>query len=289
MPLAGMTPGSLGMLASVSERRDRKVHMLNVKWAAALSCIAVCVILLVGAQVTHASDDLESLRQEIESLKTGQQAIQKELVEIKQLLQGPRRKPAVEAIDLRLSLDGAPVKGDPQAPLILMEFSDYECPFCARHFQTTWPQIAQHYIRTGKLRYVFRDFPLEAIHRHAVKAAEAAHCAGEQGRYWSMHDRLFAHRTALGAEKLPHHAEAVGLVLPEFQACLDSGRYADQVRQGFADGKKAGVRGTPTFFVGIIGDQRRTISATRVIRGAVPFAEFQKVLEHLLAELDETK
>lgn len=266
--------------------------MMTVRWMATVIGVVLVAALLAWALIAYPTDDPEVLRQEIESLKAGQQAIQKELGAIKQLLvqlRPPRRPPAIEPVDLKLSIAGDPVKGDPQAPLTMVEFSDYECPFCVRHFQTTWPQLAQEYLRTGKIRYVFRDFPLKAIHKNASKAAEAAHCAGEQGQYWAMHDRLFAHRTALSPDDLPRHAEAVGLALPEFQACVDSGRYAEKVRQGLTDGKAAGVRGTPTFFVGFTDGEATTITVTRRLRGARPFAEFQKAFASLLAEREAAK
>ena len=99
------------------------------------------------------------------------------------------------------------------------------------------PQIEREYIKTGKLKYVARDFPLESIHPLAFKAAEAAHCAGEQGKYWEMHSRLFENQRALSLKDLPQHAQALGLDAPKFQQCLESGKYASRIRKDLADGQ----------------------------------------------------
>ncbi len=138
-------------------------------------------------------------------------------------------------------------------------------------------------MKTGKLRYVVRDFPLESIHPQAFKAHEAAHCAGDQGKYWDVFQRLFANPRALGAADLPRHATAVGVEPAKFQACLDGGQHAARVRRNLADGQKAGVRGTPTFFLGAV-DANGKVSVLRVLRGAQPFPAFKAAIEAALAE-----
>jgi len=128
-----------------------------------------------------------------------------------------------------------------------------------------------------------RDFPIESIHPHAFKAAEAAHCAAEQGKYWEMHERLFAHPRNLTPAELPGHGAAVGLDPPKFQACLESGRHAGRVRRDLADGQKVGVRGTPTFFLGVAEGDGTRVRVVRVIRGAQGFAAFKAVIDAALA------
>jgi hypothetical protein len=110
-----------------------------------------------------------------------------------------------------LTIAGAPFKGAPTARLTLIEFSDYQCPFCARHAGDTLAQVERDYVKTGKVKYVVRDLPIEAIDPQAFKAAEAAHCAGEQARFWDMHARLFASQAALGVPDLLQHAGKLGL------------------------------------------------------------------------------
>lgn len=196
----------------------------------------------VRAAETPSMDEIKALRQDLETLKEGQQAIGRDIAEIKKLLQPP---PRVRPIDAVLEVGDAPLKGKKDAKLTLVEFSDYQCPFCRRHLETTLPQLEKDYIATGKLRYMFRDFPLESIHTQASKAAEAAHCAGEQGKYWEMHDRLFANQKALAPEKLPEHAMAIGIKAEPFKKCLESGKYAGKVKSGIAEGEKLGITGTP--------------------------------------------
>jgi protein-disulfide isomerase len=144
------------------------------------------------------------------------------------------------------------------------------------------PQLDAEYIKTGKLRYAVRDFPLEAIHPHAFKAAEASHCAGEQGRYWEMHERLFAHQRALAIGDLPGHAQALGLDAAKFQACLQSGKHAARVRRDLAEGQKAGVRGTPGFFLVVQEPHDQSVKVLKVLRGALPFGHFKAAIDEAL-------
>lgn len=254
------------------------------------SLAALLVFTLTGVSqapiaLAQQNTELDSLRQDVETLKQRQDAIQKDVQEIKQLIQqarqGPRQPPPVEAIDATLSIAGAPLQGDKNAKLTLIEFSDYQCPFCKRHEQNTSPQIQKEYIDSGKLRYVFRDFPLEAIHPDAFKAHEAARCAGEQNQYWEMHGLLFDSSPALQLDKLTEYAQQLNLQPEPFKQCLDSSKYADQVRADLAEGQKLGVRGTPTFFLGVSdGDQ---VKQVRAIRGAMPFTVFKQEIDTLLA------
>jgi len=108
-----------------------------------------------------------------------------------------------------VSIAGNLIMGKKDAPVTMIEFSDYQCPFCRRFFETTLPTLKAEYVETGKVRYVFRDFPLDQIHPHARKAAEAAHCAGDQGKYWEMHDLLFQNPQALRVESLKTHARSL--------------------------------------------------------------------------------
>jgi protein-disulfide isomerase len=137
-------------------------------------------------------------------------------------------------------------------------------------------------VKTGKLRYAVRDFPLEAIHPQAFKAAEAAHCAGDQGQYWEMHVLLFQNQRALGPAELTKYAGTLGLDGAKFQTCLDKALHAEAVKRDLAEGMKAGVRGTPTFFLGTIesGDKVRV---TRIIRGAQPAEAFKAAIDAALS------
>jgi len=143
------------------------------------------------------------------------------------------------------------------------------------------PQIEKDYIDTGKMRYVFMDFPLP-MHGQAMKASEAALCAGEQGKFWEMHDRLFANQNALALEALLKHAEALGLDLTQFKECLDSGKHAAQIKAAMAEGQKAGITGTPGFLLGFIEADGK-VKATKKIPGAVPYANFKATIDEMLS------
>ena len=148
------------------------------------------------------------------------------------------------------------------------------------------PQIEREYISTGKVKYVLRDFPLVSIHKDALKAAEAVHCANEHGKYWEMHDSLFANQQALSLDDLVLRAKGAGLDPEQFRRCLESGKYTAGIRQELADGAKVGVRATPTFFLGLTGLNDTKIRAVRVIRGAQSYAAFKDAIEALLASQD---
>jgi protein-disulfide isomerase len=145
------------------------------------------------------------------------------------------------------------------------------------------PRLQREYIDTGKIRYVARDFPLESIHPQAFEAAEAAHCAGDQKAFWEMHGRLFANQRALAPSDLSAHAQALGLDQRAFEACLASGKYEPRVRQDLADGQKAGVTGTPSFFLGVIQPDGSRVNVVRVLKGAQPYAAFKEAIDTLLA------
>src|SRR4029453_6325636 len=125
--------------------------------------------------------------------------------------------------------------GAPSAKVVMIEFSDYQCPFCGRYANETFAPLMAQYVNTGKIRYIFKNFPLEGIHPLAEKAAEAAECMGEQGKYWEAHERLFKNQKALDAKQLSEHALALGLNVPKFQQCLDTGKYTAKVKADAAE------------------------------------------------------
>jgi len=230
---------------------------------------------------TKPDDEIKALKQEIQEVKAGQTAIQKELAEIKNLL---RSRPAgpVAARDIVMDIAGAPVKGPKDAKVVLIEFSDFQCPFCARFSRDTIPQVQTDYVDTGKIKYVFADFPLESIHPYAFKAAEAASCAGEQGEFWKMHDQLFANQKALKPEDLSQHAETLGLDKAKFQECLDTQKRAPSIRKTMAQAGDAGVSSTPTVMVGLLQPNSSKVKVLRVLKGAQPFAAVKDALDNAL-------
>ena len=181
---------------------------------------------------------------------------------------------------VQLSADDDPVLGNANAPLTIIEFSDYQCPFCQRFHQQTWSQLKTDYIDSGKVKFVYRDFPLP-FHQNAEISAEAANCAGDQNKYWEMHDELFAKGsgdgTGLDAASLKGYAAALGMNAANFATCLNSTKYAGEIQKDTADGGTAGVSGTPTFFIGSPG------KGYQILVGAQPYAAFKQAIEQELA------
>lgn len=178
---------------------------------------------------------------------------------------------------------GFPFLGRHDSPVTMVEFSDFQCPFCRRFFTSTFPELKREYIDTGKMRYVFIDFPLEQIHPLARQAAEAAHCAGDQGKFWQMHDALFSGIAGLELAQLMAYARALGVEEQAFEACLRSGKQSARIDRALGSGASAGVKGTPTFLIAKsrAGD---TLLWSTSIEGAQPIERFRKAIEEVLAE-----
>jgi len=183
-----------------------------------------------------------------------------------------------------IDVTGAPAMGSVDAPVTLIEFADYECPYCIRHFTQTMPQIEANYIRTGKVRYIFRDFPIDALHPASIHAHEAARCAIEQNRFWELHVRLFSAPGTHTDANLDARAQEAGLKLDEFRSCLASGRTTAAVRQSVSAVTQLGASGTPTFFFGVREKGTDQVRVIQAIAGAQPYAEFERILAAVAAQ-----
>ncbi len=234
-------------------------------------------------------EELRAIKKDLEVLKEGQKKLTQEMLELKKLMTDDEPSQTAKPKDVIVGIDDDPFKGEPNARVTLIEFSDYQCPFCARFSRETLPKIEEAYVKSGKVKYVFRDFPLVTIHKDAIKAAEAANCAGEQKKYWEMHDRLFANQKSLKLEDLPKHAEALGLNRAAFEACLKSEKYFREVQADLKDGLKAGVKSTPTFFIGLTQKDDNTFKALRTVTGAQPYPVFKEAIDALLNEPRDIK
>jgi protein-disulfide isomerase len=227
--------------------------------------------------------ELQRLRREVEELKEGQKALSEQLLELKQLLSEGRGEATASKRHV-LNTEGLPFKGDRNSRLTIVEFSDYQCPFCGQHARDTFPQIERDYVKTGKLKYVFGDLPLEEIHPQALKAAKAAGCAAEQGKYWEMHDQLFKNQRALGQGELSLHAQAVGLEVLPFQRCLFGGKQEGSVRQAREVASALGIRGTPTFVIGRTEAGGSKVEVLKVLVGRQSYATFKAALDRFADE-----
>lgn len=199
----------------------------------------------------------EHLMQTEKTAKRGEMiALLKKNSDVKVMLEPPRTE---------VSLDGvAYTSGEKEAKVVLVEFSDYECPYSKRA-QSTVRQVLEEY--KGEIRYAFFDYPL-AFHKNSMKAHEAARCAGEQGKYAEYNTKVFENQQNLGVEGLKQYAKDLGLDTAAFDSCLDTGKTAESVKQSVQKGNGVGVSGTPAFFVNGI-----------MISGAQPFASFQEVIQ----------
>ena len=177
-----------------------------------------------------------------------------------------------------IGVDDDPVLGSADAKVLMIEFGDYQCPSCRMFWKDVEPRLKKDYIDTGKVKLVFRDFPLMQIHPEALLAAMAVDCAGEQGKYWQYHDKVFREQYNRGddiirlkAADLKKWAKEIGVDQPKFDQCLDSEKFKDEVLKDKADGDAAGVQGTPTFFIN-----------GRVMGGAQGYPEYRKLIDELL-------
>jgi protein-disulfide isomerase len=206
-------------------------------------------------------------------------AILSELRQIRKLLDTrPPAPPVSRPLSAKIDVGSAPFVGSRDAPITVVEFTDYECPFCRRFQDETFPTLKAKYIDSGKVRFYVMDLPLD-MHKNALPAAQAARGALEQGRFWPLHDKMQSNGQSLDAESLRDLARDLGLDSNGFQQCISSGRFKDAVRQSVSEAAAKGIRATPTFVVG------RSTSAGvdgDIISGAMPLATFEKEFEEVL-------
>ena len=262
------------------------------RWLVVTGVLVAAALAIMAAPRALAQSDgeLQALQAEVRVLRAGQAAMQKQLAEIKQLLNRAARGRTETAFQpQQITVADAPYLGRPDAAVTLVEFTDYQCPFCRRHSAQTKPRLIKDYVATGKLRYVLREFPLARIHPQATKAAEAALCAGDQDKYWDLNAVFFANQRKLKPTNLLAYAEGLGLDMTRFGECLDDGKYAKRVQADLAAGAKAGVRGTPTFFLGLTDPaDPGKFKASQVLRGAQPYTAFKQAIDQLLAQSDKS-
>jgi len=189
----------------------------------------------------------------------------------------------------KISADDDPFLGPEDAKVVVIEFSDFQCPYCAaavgtqktlvqrfKSIDSSWePAVLKlkEWAREGKIKFVYRDFPLSQIHQYSQKAAEAAECAHQQGKFWEYHDTLFAHQDKLDVDNLKKYAKELGLNVSEFNKCLDSNEMRDEVMNDLKDGINYGVNGTPTFFVN-----------GKIVEGAQSFSVFEEFINQELSK-----
>jgi len=215
-------------------------------------------------------------------------AILKELRQIKALLEKQQRQApaqakgaAPEAVDATVGVE-SPTLGNKNAPLTLVEFTDYECPYCKRFYDAAFSQLKKNYIDTGKLKFVSRNLPLP-FHKNARSAAQAALCAGDQGKYWEMRNVIFKNSRALGGSQLSDYARDLNLDMKKFDTCLSSNKHAGKIDADVKEANSVGISGTPSFVLG------KTVTKGKMkgekIIGAQPYGAFEEKIESMLTEV----
>lgn len=179
-------------------------------------------------------------------------------------------------------MDDGRIRGNADAPITLIEYSDFTCGYCAKFFQETWPRLQAKYIDTGKVRFVYRDYP-RSDQGVGVEAAVAARCAGAQGRYWPMHDRLFSERGRLDPGSFKGFADVIGLDQKAFAKCFDERHYLESIFQDRQEANRWGFHGTPGFILMRTAGEPTEKDPAVAIPGAVPFNQFAEEIDRMLA------
>jgi len=176
-------------------------------------------------------------------------------------------QPSAPSGPVDVAIGNGAVLGNQDAKITIIEFSDFQCPYCEKFYSETFPQLKKEYIDTGKAKLIFRNFPL-SFHENAMPSALAAECAKEQGKFWEYHDKLFENQQALDSSSLKKYALDLKLEINKFNDCLDNKKYQSEIQQDIQDGQSAGVTGTPSFFINGIP-----------LEGAQPFSAFKQVID----------
>lgn len=260
---------------------------------ASAAAVFIFVIVATSQQSSQQHGDFVTLQNDVQQLKAQQQLILDRLDELKKLLNSKRGDNPQQVIKVpdTMGVGGERFRGEATATVAIIEYGDIECPFCRRFKQDIYPRIFDDYIKTGKARFYYRDMPI-TFHEHALPAARAEHCAGEQGKFWEMHDSLFTDRpgtigpggrkTMLTQSDIDDRAHALGLDTAKLDDCVASARYADLIKRSSDEAAKMNIEGTPTFLIGTIGPNGNIMSVKRPLVGAQPFDVFKSVIDPLL-------
>lgn len=196
--------------------------------------------------------------------------ILRELREIKKLIE--KQSPPQGPVAARVNVGNAPILGSKDAPLTIVQFTDFQCAYCQQFHQQTFPDLKALYIDSGKVRFYSLDLPLDS-HPNALLAAQAGQCAAEQGSFWKMHDQMQSHPDRLAPSDLAGYAQGAGVDIPRFRQCLESGKYKDEILKRIQEAKRIGALGTPAF---VIGKSTPDGVEGELVIGAVPLGIFEQ-------------
>lgn len=245
----------------------------------------LCLASLVAVVLPLTASDKDKKKDTANDTITHEQADQilDELRQIRQLLEqqaaaGGGKAAAGQPQRAHLHMEGAPMIGSKTAPVTLVEFSDYQCPFCQRFYTQVYSELKKDFIDTGKVRFYSRDLPLDQIHPNAMRAAQAARCAGDQGQFWALRDIMSAHPESLDMTNLIADASQVKINPDAFKTCVETGKYKDAVQGDLLEAMKIGADGTPAF---VLGKSTPDGVDGELIVGAQPYSVFQDKLKAL--------
>jgi len=249
-----------------------------------LAVLGASAALLVGALPARAEGiTSEQAQQILDELR----AIRKNL-EQRPVAPAPGTQAPARPVDDKVSMPFTPggySVGKDDAPLVLVEYTDYQCPFCQRFHNDTFAQIKTNYIDTGKVRFVSKDFPL-GFHENAMRSAVAGRCAAEQGKYWELRHTMIVNASQLQADKIMGYAQNASLDVAKFKVCIESDKYKAAIDKDIAEGTAAGVTGTPSFVLGRV--QNGKLEGVRLV-GAMPYATFDAKIQELMKQPTSVK
>jgi protein-disulfide isomerase len=227
-----------------------------------------------------------TLQAQINALREGQEKLQKDLDELKALIKERPGRAETTAMPKPLDLitvnvTGEPFKGSALARVAILEYSDFDCSFCATYATQIYPLLDHAYVQAGKVKYFYRDMPGKD-HLNALFKARVARCAGDQDKFWEAHDLLFKDQRPFDAPSLAQFAKTLGLDAPSFNACISSDRYLDAINRSAMTAARMRIQGTPAFVIGTLSEDGNVLSATKVVMGAESFEAFRKILDDLL-------
>jgi len=253
--------------------------MMTSKILRFTAAVAVAATLCGGAQMAQAEGITSDQAQQIlDELK----AIRKNL-EARPVQAAPAPAQPAPAADDKVSM-ASPVGGfsvgKDDAPLMLVEYTDYQCPFCQRFHTDSYAQIKSNYIDTGKVKFVSRDFPL-GFHENAMRGAVAARCAAEQGKYWELRHTMIINASQLQPDKIEGYAANVSMDVNKFKTCVAADKFKASIDKDIAEGTAAGINGTPSFVLGRVKDGK--LQGVRMV-GAMPYSQFDAKIKEMLAQ-----
>lgn len=257
-------------------------ELLSMRFRCSMRVVLFCLLSLYVSSVLAADEwiteevlnQLSEIRRDMKDIKNELKEMRGEINNIQTAILGKKKAPV-----RNVKFGEKPILGKNDAKVAIIEFSDFQCPYCNRHNIQTLPKLKKQYMDIGKVKYVMRDFPL-GFHRQAKPAAIAANCAGEQGKYWPMHDKLFENARKLKRELFIGLAKELELDEKKYVSCLDDPKQAVSVEKDMAYGESLGVSGTPAFFIGNI--ENGIMTNVRPLSGAQPYERFAQIIDGYL-------